>query len=216
LHPSNLKHAPRFRQRRIAAEPHWRPVNQFTSAALPATVRQWLTDDGSLTSRLMACGQGTFSVQRLYQGWEIPLPSERRLLAMRSRQLALVREVALRLDASAVVFARSIFPVASLVGSLGHLRSLQNKSLGAILFKHPGMHRYPFELAHMAGNNAYLPPSLQQATPVWGRRSRFEIAHKKLMVSEVFLDTFVPWQPSLPVHRTQRGTVSAAIMSPTQ
>ena len=104
----------------------------------------------------------------------------------------------------------------SLVGSLAHLRRLQNKSLGAILFKHPGMHRYPFELAYMAGDCDYLPKELQQATPAWGRRSRFEIAGKRLMVSEVFLEAFTPWQHSLPAHRTQRGKVSAAFRSPTQ
>ena len=91
-----------------------------------------------------------------------------------------------------------------------------NKSLGAILFKHPDMHRHPFELARMAGNSDYLPQSLQQSSPAWGRRSRFEIGGKKLMVSEVFLEAFTPWHAALAVHRTQRGKVSAAFRSPTQ
>jgi chorismate--pyruvate lyase len=164
----------------------------------------------------MSSGYGEFSVQRLYQGWEVPLPSERVLLELPARQLALVREVALRLNGEAVVFARSVFPISSLTGSLAHLRRLQNKSLGAILFKHPGMHRHPFELALIAGNCHYLPEHLQQAEPVWGRRSRFEIAGKRLMVSEVFLETFTPWPQSLPTHRTQRGKVSAAFRSPNQ
>ncbi len=203
-------------RRRIAAEPRWRTVERFTSATLAADVRVWLTDNGSLTGQLVASGQGEFRVQRLYQGWEVPLASERRLLALLPRQLALVREVALLLDSDAVVFARSIFPIASLVGSLAHLRRLHNTSLGAILFKHPGMHRYPFELALMAGNSDYLPPALQQSGPAWGRRSRFEIEGKKLMVSEVFLQAFTPWHAALSMHRTQRGKVSAAFRAPTQ
>jgi chorismate lyase len=217
LQSPTLSQAPRPQvRRRIATEPRWRPVGRYTSAALAADLRVWLTDNGSLTGQLVACGRGEFRVQRLYQGWDVPLPSERRLLALPPRQVALVREVALLLENDAVVFARSVFPIASLVGSLAHLRRLQNKSLGAILFKHPGMHRHPFELALMAGNCDYLPASLHQSGPAWGRRSRFEIEEKKLMVSEVFLQAFTPWHAALSVHRTQRGKVSAAFRAPTQ
>lgn len=200
--------------RRIAAEPRWRPQARFTCATLPPGLRVWLTDNGSLTARLMHCGE--FAVQRLRQCWEVPLPSERALLELPARQLALVREVALTLDGDAVVFARSVFPISSLTGSLAHLRRLQNRSLGAILFSHPGMHRYAFELALMAGDCDYLPASLRQDRPAWGRRSRFEIAGKRLLVSEVFLQRFTPWQQPLPSHRTQRGKVSTATKSSTQ
>lgn len=206
----------RTHRRRIVPEPRWRPVAHHTCTALAPRLRGWLTDNGSLTERLVASGRGHFAVQRLYQGWEVPLPSERRLLALPARQLALVREVALLLGDDAVVFARSIFPISSLAGSLAHLRRLQNKSLGAILFQHPEMRRSPFELALMPGNSPYLPAHLQQSGPAWGRRSRFDIAGKKVMVSEVFLRTFTPWPAILPVHRTQRGKVGAAFRSPTQ
>lgn len=207
---------PQQTRRRIAREPVWQNVERYTRAQLPSAARNWLTDDGSLTARLVASRQGEFSVARLFQGWEVPLPSERRLLELPSRQLALIREVALLLDREAVVFARSVFPVSSLSGSLAHLRRLQNKSLGAILFKHPGMRRSPFELALMKGDSDYLPPGLRQPEHAWGRRSRFELEGKKLMVSEVFLQPFTPWPTTLPVHRAQRGKVNAAIVSPTQ
>jgi chorismate lyase len=217
LEPSFFNLAPRLQsRRRIADEPRWQPVGHFTSTTLPPGLRSWLTDDGSLTARLMNSGRGEFSVRRLYQGWDVPLPSERVLLELPARQLALVREVALLLGSDAVVFARSVFPISSLSGSLAHLRRLQNRSLGAILFKHPGMRRHPFELALMAGNTDYLPENLKQSDPAWGRRSRFEIAGKRLMVSEVFLQAFTPWPDSLHVHRTQRGKVSAAFRSSTQ
>jgi chorismate--pyruvate lyase len=138
------------------------------------------------------------------------------LLALPPRELALIREVTLLDDHLAVVFARSVFPLASLSGSLSHLRRLQSKPLGAILFKHPGMHRSPFELAHIPGQSGYLPPTLQQEEPAWGRRSRFIIEGKSLMVSEVFLRAFRPWPDGAPVHRTARGKVSAANLPPKQ
>ena len=215
MHAPTASGAPQV-SRRSNVEPRWRPVERYTSAALAADVRVWLTDNGSLTGQLVASGLGEFRVQRLHQGWEVPLPSERRLLGLPQRQLALVREVALLLDSRAVVFARSIFPIASLVGSLAHLRRLHNTSLGTILFKHPGMQRQPFELVRMAGDSDYLPPALRQSQPAWGRRSRFEIAGKKLMVSEVFLQAFTPWHAALSMHRTQRGKVSAAFRASTQ
>jgi chorismate--pyruvate lyase len=202
--------------RRIEIEPRWRPIERFTSRELPPACRTWLSDDGSLTGRLIELNLGKFRVQRLYQGWQVPLPSERKILAQPPRQLALVREVILCLAEQPVVFARSVFPISSLTGSLAHLRRLQNTSLGAILFRHPGMHRSPFELAHMRGDSAYLPHSLRQDDPAWGRRSRFDISGKGLLVSEVFLQGFTPWRGVLPIHRTQRGKVSAAIVPTTQ
>lgn len=191
--------------RRLRREPRWRSVEQFSAHQLPASTRAWLTDDGSLTERLVGLGCGAFRVERLYQGWQVPRPSERALLGAPHRQRALVREVALRLDDRPVVFARSIFPVDSLSGSLRHLRRLTNRSLGAILFNQRGMRREPFELARIAGDSDYLPAGLHQAEPAWGRRSRFEIDGHPLMVSEVFLSSFSPWPTTLPLHRSRRG-----------
>ncbi|MCP5147412.1 MAG: chorismate lyase [Pseudomonadales bacterium] len=202
--------------RHVSGDPRWRPVGEYNAASLPHRQRYWLLDEGSLTARLTGLQRGDFSVRRLSQRWEQPLPSERRLLGMPLRQRGLVREVALMLGCQAVVFARSVFPVTSLAGELGHLRQLQNKSLGSILFGHPGMRRSPFELARITGDSHYLPPSLRQAVPAWGRRSRFLIGGRDLLVSEVFLEGFVPWQPAGSLRRSQRGKVDAAIVQPTQ
>jgi len=159
--------------------------------------------------RLIGLNHGEFRVDRLYQGWQLPLYSESRLLGVVAGQRALVREVGLMLAQQTVVFARSVFPVSSLTGELRHLRYLQNKSLGAILFKYPGMRRSPFELARIEGDSDYLPPALRQDSPAWGRRSRFVIGGRSLMVSEVFLEGFTPWTTALAVHRARRGSVLA-------
>ena len=200
----------RHNPHQIVREPLWRPTPQFTIAELPPACRSWLLDDGSLTVRLSAMGRGEFRVRRLFQGWQLPLLSEIRLLGVPPRQRALVREVGLMLAGQTVVFARSVFPVASLTGDLTHLRYLQNQSLGAILFSHPGMRRNPFELSLIPGDSDYLPAELRQTDPAWGRRSRFIIGGRSLMVSEVFLQDFTPWTASLPVHRALRGNVQPA------
>lgn len=193
-----------------ARDPGWRPQHRFTATTLPTRCRQWLLDDSSLTARLIALQAGTFSVRRLQQAWTVPLPSEQRLLGLPLRQRALVREVLLQLDGEPVVFARSVFPLATLEGPLAHLRRLQNHSLGAILFRQSGMRRSPFELARLAPGSAYLQPWVRQTEPAWARRSCFNIRGARLLVCEVFLAGFQPWDGLLPVHRSQRGTVSAA------
>ncbi len=198
------------RHRHIHTEPNWLSQKRCTAFELPRRTRRWLLDDGSLTARLQAMGE--LRVQRLFQGWEPALPSEQRLLDQPRHQLSLVREVLLSVEGKALVFARSLFPVSSLSGELTHLRRLQNKPLGAILFSHPGMHRSPFEVAKLAGDCDYLPRVLHQGESAWGRRSRFEIEGKALIVSEVFLQDFRPWPDVIPVHRTQRGVVNAAIL----
>jgi chorismate lyase len=214
-HPQANAHPPRANHR-VRREPLWRPVKQMTTGDLPPQTRRWLLDDGSLTGRLIDQQRGQFRVMRLYQGWEVPLPSERRLLQIPHRQQAIIREVALLQGDDTVVFARSVLPISSLTGRLAHLRRLQNRPLGAILFNSAGMRRSPFEVACIDGNCDYLPPSLRQADCAWARRSRFSVCGANLMVSEVFLQAFSPWPAVLPVHRTQRGKVSAAIITPKQ
>ena len=199
LHPS---------YRHIGREPSWQPVCRVSPNRLTPGERAWLLDDGSLTARLSALGD--FQVRRLYQDWQFPLPSERRLLNQPIRQLALVREVALTLDGKPVVFARSVFPHSSLTGRLAHLRRLHNQSLGAILFRDPAMQRSPFEVAWLEGGSDYLPAELRQSAGTWGRRSRFTIDDRDLMVSEIFLQGFKPWPASTGVARSLRGRISTA------
>jgi chorismate--pyruvate lyase len=197
-----------------SADPAWRSPDDPRLAGLHG-LRHWLLDDGSLTRRLVDSG-GAFRVQRLSQRWATPRASERRVLANGLRQRALVREVALRLDGEAVVFARSVFPYASLCGSLAHLRKLQGSSLGAILFSAPDMRRSPFQVALLDGDSRYLPPALRQQRPAWARRSVFRLHGQRLLVSEVFLAPFRPWAPGPGLERGWRRRVSAAILPATQ
>ncbi len=189
--------------------PVWRREEQFPGPVL-APVRRWLLDDGSLTQHLINTGK-RFSVERRRQAWESPYLDERHLLEMGLRERAMVRQVVLRLDGEAVVYARSIFAAGALEGPLRRLRRLSNQSLGAFLFSRPDMRRSPFELALLPGHATYLPPDLQQDSPAWARRSCFVVAGKPILVSEVFLQAFPQWQAAMPLHRSRRGQVDATI-----
>ena len=185
-----------------AAEPCWLPLSRFGADQPRPGVRRWLLDEGSLTQRLTEQGRGPFRVIRLKQGWEVPRFSERLLLDLPQRQVAIIREVILQQGERDVVFARSVIPISSLRGRLAHLRRLQSKPLGAILFGAVGMRRSPFELARINGGSNYLPEQLRGGEiAAWGRRSRFEIYGHSVMVSEVFLEDFEPWPATIPAHR---------------
>ncbi len=193
----------------LTAEPQWQPAQRFTRQQLPSAVRRWLLDDGSLTQRLQQLSGGDFRVRRLSQSWQRPRPSEQRLLNLPTREQALVREVELLCGGQPRVFARSVFPQRALHGDLRHLRRLENRSLGAILFAHCGVRRSPFELASITPEHHYIPEHLVQDAPAWGRRSRFDLGGHSLMVSEIFLEGFNPWDDFAPNHRSQRGRVRA-------
>lgn len=174
-------------------EPRWRDCRRYNRVTLPAATARWLLDSGSLTARLIDASGGEFRVQVLSQRWRRPRPSERRLLGMAPRQVAIVREVALLCRGEPWVFARSVMPASSLTGRLRHLRKFKDSALGALLFSDPGMRRAPYEIARIDGSSAAIPERLRRDDALWGRRSCFFLDDKPLMVSEIFLPAFRPW-----------------------
>lgn len=171
-------------------EPKWQDFRRYPSADLPAPTRLWLLDSGSLTQRLITASGGAFRIVVLSQSWQRPSLSESILLDMPRRQLAIVREVKLMCHDRAVVFARSVIPVTSLTGRLRHLRQFDNSSLGELLFRDKSMRRRPFQLTRINGDSEKIPCELHQKGKLWGRRSRFDLAKKSIMVSEIFLTHF--------------------------
>ena len=113
-------------------QPNWTEWRLQRFAAVPAGVQIWLRDEGSLTRRVIqACGEGTFRVRLLHQGWGNPLYSERQVLRLRRGETTLIREVELLCDERPWVFARTLIPATSLKGSARRLTQLGEKPLGA-------------------------------------------------------------------------------------
>ena len=147
----------------------------------------WLADTGSLTARLVALSDGQFQVDILRQFIGKPSHSEQQALGLARHELALVREVILRGQGEAWVFARSLLPLRSLTGKLRHLRKQGRRPLGAFLFSQPGLQRGPIAVAAISAHDRYLPAPLTAGQTLWGRRSVFYLGAKPLLVSEVFL-----------------------------
>lgn len=173
--------------------PNWRDFHTWFSHDLPIANREWLLDGSSLTKRLIKTSNNQFSVQVLRQQWDNAALSEYDLLGISPRQRCLIREVLLLCHGQPWVYARSVLPISSLTGELRHLRRFDNRPLGQLLFNTPGMHRSPFQIACLAASDLPLQAtlSLKEKNPtLWGRRSRFVIYNKPLLVSEIFLPAF--------------------------
>ena len=156
-----------------------------------APVASWLLGRGSLTARLQA--RGSFALDLLHQGLARPTLDEAIALGTKRDQLLRVREVVLRVDERALVFAHTVLPCRPR-GPLGvWLKRLGSRSLGALLFAHPGFARGTLSCHLLDRRHALFQPAidaleLTDAPPksLWARRSRFTFGRQSVLVTEVF------------------------------
>lgn len=173
-------------------KPRWRALHCCTGNSVPRHWRHWLEDRGSLTRRLVSASGGDFRVQILRQFVGLPSAEEARTLRLAPRRRALIREVLLIGNGVPWVFARSILPLTTLSGRLRRLRKLDNRPLGQLLFSDNSMTRGAVEVARIDGS--CLPAACDaQGQQLWGRRSVFRLDGKPLLVCEIFLDGFNPY-----------------------
>ena len=168
--------------------PRWRPV-AAARPAMSASWWQWIASSDSLTARLVAAGGGKrFRVRLLRQGIGWPRQDEAQALGIGPKRFAWLREVALCVDETPWVVARSVAPLTQLKGQ--HLERLGERSLGSWLFRQPGLIRGPLEVTTQ-------PPRFGSGEACsWGRRSVFQHGCKhgyqhgglSLLVQEYFLD----------------------------
>ena len=186
--PRRSSHTPANRQL------HWRSYRRTPLFVTCSALRPWLLDRGSLTERLIRASKGQFEVKILFQGMGVPQLSEQRALELPVRQRALIREVILFGNHQPWVHARSIIPIKTLTGRLRKLRKLDNRPLGALLFSDPGMARGPIEISNLPMLEPWS-SSVRSTygSPLQGRRSLFWLDGKPLLVSEVFLTGFTPY-----------------------
>lgn len=168
------------------------PNNPSQLSMVPPELHSWITDNGSLTQKLVAASDGAFEVRVLQEKWQmVDDVEERKLLGLDSGDEALVREVVLCCFGSPWVYARSVLPATTLVGPEEQLQFLENKPLGALLFTHPDMRRGSIHLSRLSAEtvNQRVGAAVHEGLtePVWGRSSLFFLSDKPLLVSEYFL-----------------------------
>ena len=123
----NLVTPAAFRQTSLFSS--WRPVAAARPAMSPSWW-QWVASTDSLTARLItAGGEKPFRVRLLRQGVGWPREEEARALGIAPKRYAWLREVALCLDETPWVVARSVAPLTQLKGQ--RLEGLGERSLGS-------------------------------------------------------------------------------------
>jgi chorismate--pyruvate lyase len=153
-----------------AGQGQWRSSLLRTPANAPFI--HWLRDRGSLTARIQA--RGRFAVRVLRQGLGLPTADEARRLGIEPGVLAWIREVALLCDEQLVVFAHTVLPRRPRGPLHVWLARLGNRSLGALLFAHPGFRRGQINFKRLDRRHALFAPALH-ALQLTGRRYRHPV-----------------------------------------
>ncbi len=170
-------------------EPGWLDGRKIGRRTTPKSVLSWLSEAGSLTSRLRSrCGHG-FAVHVLAQRWAKPFSGEAAALGLPPARFALIREVVLQCSGQPLVLARTIIPARTLRGANRRLARLGNRPLGEVLFGYPDLQRTNFQTAcvRAADWQNGVRGAFATEKAVWGRRSVYTVAGGKLLVCEFFL-----------------------------
>lgn len=165
-------------------------------------VLRWLGASGSLSARLAQQGE-TFTVEVLSQGVQPLRADEVLALGLTGRRHAYVREVVLRVDGVALVFARSVTAQAHSLGAWRSIRGLGTRPLADVLFKRSSIRRTPLAFCRVTSPGTLRSEIAQawqastgehlQARMLPARRSVFTRRGAPLLVMEVFAAEQLPW-----------------------
>ena len=177
--------------------------------AAPAAMLPWLSAGGSLTARLMA-NSADFRVQRLHQRGAPCLADETHAIGMARVGRVWEREVLLRCDGQAVVFAHTVVPLAANATDWPMFNALGERSLGSTLFGDPRVRRGALEFARLrpghplarraraalgdADQHAIAPNVIESI--FYARRCLYRRHLGTLLVTEVFLPAVTDLAPT--------------------
>jgi len=158
--------------------------------AIPDLWQSWLLYPGSFMQRLKKNGVTDSSISIVQQTWQAPLLDEKKQLTIIGREWALVREVLIKNNNNHWMFARTVFPRASLTGKERQLARLKNRSLGSVLFRHQQMQRSKFKFTQIMPetnlHNKIIKLTKRNFGILWARNSIFWLGEKKLLLTEIF------------------------------
>ena len=151
-------------------------TEQLLQAHCPERLLGYVISVGSLTAHLEALAMQPIRVQILSEGWQSIDKATQAKLGVH-QAMAWVRTVLLYGDDDAPwICATSIFPIASLKGSLTRLKSLGNIPIGYVMFKR--RRRVPHERRFYANDGQY------------GRQTIYHLDGQRILIDECFLTAF--------------------------
>ena len=187
--PPVLSTSPTTVPHTVPAQPHQWLTAAYLQPAPSVVQQQWLFDQESLTRRLTQLSHDGFSVTPLQEGWQTLRLDETHALGVPAQSQGWVREVFLRGNGEAWVFARSVAPRSALEDSGLELEALGSRSLGELLFSDRAFQRGELEATRYPA--VWLPEAVR-SEQLWARRSCFRRNNLAVLVAEVFLPSF--WQ----------------------
>jgi len=171
----------------IALSTEWK--NNVDNISCTPEVVSWLVDQASLTKKLEAKTEN-FSVEVKLQT-KTDAKQDALSSYFPSSETVLVREVLLKCNHVANVFAQTEIPQQTISSKYQQLEHIGEESLGRFLFQEKSLKRGEIEVAEfLVGSPIHqLCESLQQTChhSLWARRSLFYIENNPLLVTEVFL-----------------------------
>lgn len=167
---------------------------------LASRYNPWLREDVSLTLKLKT-KYAHFEVIPIAESATLTLLDEYAQLNIHRTDRAFVRDVLLKGNGHAVVFAHSVMPLPLLRSRWARLTKLGKRPLGAVLFRNPTIKRSALVFKKLNQHHAlfekvmsaYMPEELKHPpTSLWARRSVFSLGQQvksplTIMVTEVFL-----------------------------
>jgi len=164
-------------------------------------MRGWLTSAGSLTQKLRAHST-RFAVDCLHQRTAICLPDEAGAIGLHRPGRVWEREVLLKCDERAAVFAHTVVPMSATASDWPLFSALGNRSLGTTLFGDPLVRRGELEFARLGSDHPLmrrarlaLDLSPADAGRLWARRCLYRRRAGLLLVTEVFLPAVLELTP---------------------
>ena len=144
----------------------------------------WLKEPHSLTAR---CEHGCIRFQVRLLG----LRKEPSVFTNPAR-MVMTREVLLVCDGQPVIFAHTELPTRPRGRLIAWLLRLGSRSLGSLLFSHPGFRRGEIEFCRLDARSslfhrAVAAAGLQDCRELWARRSAHRLEGQNVLVTEVFL-----------------------------
>lgn len=161
---------------------------------VPADLLPWLTEAGSLTARLQAHSRH-FRVQRLHQRSALCLADEAAAIGMARPGRVWEREVLLKTDRQAVVFAHTVVPLTASASDWPLFSALGERSLGSTLFGDRRVSRGELEFARLRAGHPLMRRARaalglgeqEGAAELHARRCLYRRRQGLLLVTEVFL-----------------------------
>jgi len=172
--------------------PRW--TRDVAALGAGAEVLSLLTEPGLLTERIRSACRGEFGLRIVIETHGLLSPSDASFLGV-TELSAFIREIELTCGDSAVVFAQTLVPTATLAAE-PWLSALGRDALGPRLASLGSALREPLEFSRLAPGDELARRACHTATsapcPLWARRARYRLAGHNLVVQEVFLPEAFP------------------------